>query len=57
MLDAQAAQSGGGDASRAAAAALYEAACLDWRDGAAKRVVFMAAVGPAWARAAASPSL
>ncbi len=38
--------SGGGDTPEAVAAAMYEAACLDWRDDAAKLVVFMADAGP-----------
>jgi hypothetical protein len=37
---------GGGDTPEAVTAAMYEAACLDWRDDAAKLVVFMADAGP-----------
>ena len=37
---------GGGDTPEAVAAAMYEALCLDWRDGAAKLVVVMADAGP-----------
>jgi hypothetical protein len=44
-VNAQSAQ-GGGDAPEAVTAALYEAVCLDWRDAAAKLVVFMADAGP-----------
>eukprot|EP00291_Cryptomonas_curvata_P010532 CAMPEP_0172177284 /NCGR_PEP_ID=MMETSP1050-20130122/15346_1 /TAXON_ID=233186 /ORGANISM="Cryptomonas curvata, Strain CCAP979/52" /LENGTH=123 /DNA_ID=CAMNT_0012849777 /DNA_START=810 /DNA_END=1178 /DNA_ORIENTATION=+ len=37
---------GGGDTPEAVTAAMYEASCLDWRDDAAKLVVFMADAGP-----------
>jgi len=44
-VDSQSA-SGGGDTPEAVTAAMYEALCLDWRDDAAKVVVFMADAGP-----------
>ena len=44
-VDAQSA-AGGGDAPEAVTAAMFEALCLDWRDDAAKLVVFMADAGP-----------
>jgi hypothetical protein len=37
---------GGGDLPEAVTAAMFEALCVDWRDGAAKMVVFMADAGP-----------
>mmetsp|Transcript_27571 Transcript_27571/g.35719 ORF Transcript_27571/g.35719 Transcript_27571/m.35719 type:complete len:527 (+) Transcript_27571:118-1698(+) len=44
-IDDQAA-GGGGDAPEAVTAAMFEALCLDWRNDAAKQVVFMADAGP-----------
>jgi len=37
---------GGGDYPEAVTAALFEAVCLDWRESAAKLVIFMADAGP-----------
>lgn len=37
---------GGGDSPEAVTAAMFEAVCLDWRENAAKLVVFMADAGP-----------
>jgi hypothetical protein len=37
---------GGGDGPEAVTAAMFEAVCLDWREGATKIVIFMADAGP-----------